>query len=98
MGKKRGKLSMHLPAKISNSPVDWLILKPFIEVRHNGCDELAYQIARNKQCLTKNFNYSCILAELTNERRHKQTKDANSLTVVVDRVRFKGIIENFIVF
>ena len=59
---------------------------------------LAYQIARNKQCLTKHLNYSCILAELTNERRHKQTKDANSLTVVVDRVRFKGIIENFIVF
>lgn len=84
---------MDLPAKISNSPVDWLILNPFTEVRHNCCYEVAYQIARNKQCLTKNDNHSCIWAELTNERQHKQTKDANSLTVVVDRVQFKGIIE-----
>lgn len=58
--KKRGKSSMDLRAKISNSPVDWLILNPFTEVRHNCCYEVAYQIARNKQCLTKNDNHSCI--------------------------------------
>jgi hypothetical protein len=58
----------------------------------SGLSNCTYQAVFNKK-----YNYYCNAAELANQKRHKQTKDANSLTVVVDRVLFKGITENFIV-